>query len=116
MFEDLIKEIWTKVGGLENLMLTGIDGMVVARHHQADEDDYLAAEAANLIKESTRFGNELDSGRLLSMCSQYEERTIVIQMITEEYFLLGVMNSPKNLGYFRYLLTLKSYEWYSAIA
>lgn len=116
MFGNLIKEIWTTAPGLKNLLLTGVDGIVIEKKHDSDEDELIAAEAANLIKESQRFGNELASGNLRFLVSQYEDLTLVIQMVTDEYFLLALLEDPKYLGQVRYRLNVKSFEWYSAIA
>ncbi len=115
MFRNLIKEIWDTTPGLKNLLLTGVDGIVIVKHHEDEEDEFLAAEAANLIKETQRFGEELGSGSLTFMTSQYEDMTIAIQMVTEEYFLLGLLDDPCHLGQVRYRFNLKAYEWYSAI-
>lgn len=116
MFHSLIKEVWDCAPGLENLMLSGIDGIVVSKHHESEEDEYLAAEAANLIKEGIRFGAELGSGKLINISTHYDEKIVVIQMVTQEYFLLGILNDPKFLSLVKYRFTLKSYEWYSVIA
>jgi predicted regulator of Ras-like GTPase activity (Roadblock/LC7/MglB family) len=116
MFANLIKEIWTAAPGLKNLLLTGVDGIVIERQHDREEDEYLAAEAANLIKECQRFGDELSSGPLRFLTSQYDDLILVIQMVTDEYFLLGLLEDPKHLGRVRYCFSLKSNEWYSAIA
>ena len=116
MFGNLIKEIWDTTPGLKNLLLTGVDGIVIEKHHEDEEDEFIAAEAANLVKESQRFGSELGSGSLKFLTSQYDGLVVAIQMVTAEYFLLGLMEDPKFLGMVRYRFSLKSYEWYSAIA
>ena len=116
MFNNLIKQVWSQVSGLDNLLLAGTDGIVVSKHHERDEDDFLAAEAANLIKEGIRFGQELGSGNMRSLTAYFDERVVLIQMVTEEYFILGIVNDPKYLGMVKYRFNLKSYEWYSAIA
>ena len=116
MFHSLIKEIWAAAPGLENLLLSGVDGIVVSRYHENEQDEFLAAEAANLIKEAQRLGGEIGSGGLTSLSTHYEDRIIVIQMVTDDYFLLGILRDPQYLGQVRYRFALKSYEWYSAIA
>lgn len=116
MFDKIIAEVWAKTPGLNNLMLTGIDGIVIEKHRDSEEDEFLAAEAANLIKESQRFGDELGSGTLNFMSSQFQGLVIAIQMITQEYFLLGLLSDAKQLGQVRYQLNLKAYEIYSSIA
>ncbi len=116
MFSNLIKQIWSQVSGVENLLLTGIDGIVVSKHHDHDEDDFLAAEVANLVKEGMRFGNELGSGGMRTLAAYFDERIILVQMINDEYFLVCILVDPKHLGSVRYQLMLKSYEWFSAIA
>lgn len=116
MFHNLIKEIWNTTPGLENVLLSGIDGIVIARYHENEADEILVAEAANLIKESQRFGGELDTGALRCLVMQYEELIVVIQMVTEEYFLIGLLKDPKDLATVRYRFTMMSYEWYSMIA
>jgi len=116
MFANLIKEIWSTTPGLKNLLLTGVDGIVIERRNDREEDEFLAAEAANLIKECQRFGDELGSGPLGFLTSQYDDLILVIQMVTDEYFLLGLVEDVKHLGRVRYSFSVKSNEWYSAIA
>ncbi|CAM2067946.1 Roadblock/LC7 domain-containing protein [Sulfidibacter corallicola] len=116
MFHSLIKEIWSTTPGLDNVMLSGVDGIVIARHHESEKDDIVAAEAASLVKDVQKFGGELEAGNLKSLCAHYEDMMIAIQMVTAEYLLLGVVKDPQYLGLVQYRFTLKSYEWYSAIA
>ena len=116
MFHNLIKEIWGTTPGLRNLLLTGIDGIVIEKHQESEADEFLAAEAANLIKESQRFGAELGSGPLTFLSSHYEDMTLAIQMVTSEYFLLGILEDARHLGIVRYRFNLKAHEWYSVIA
>ncbi len=116
MFHELVKEVWESTPGLENALLSGVDGIVLAKCLEREQDDFIAAEAANLVKECQRFGGEIGSGPLLNLCTQYEDVAVIIQMVTEDYFLLGVVKDPKYFGEIRYRFALKSYEWYSAIA
>ena len=116
MFANLIMEIWKDTPGLTNLLLTGVDGIVIEKKNEIEEDEYVAAEAANLIKECQRFGTEMGSGGLQFLTSQFENKILAIQMVTDEYFLLGLLEDAKHLGRIRYSFNLKSYEWYSAIA
>lgn len=116
MFHSLIKEIWTTTPGLENVMLAGTDGIIIARHHESEQDDFVVVEAASLVKEAHRFGSELESKNLLSICTYYDNLAVLIQMVTDEYFLVGIVKDAKHLGQVRYRFTLKSNEWYSAIA
>lgn len=116
MFHNLIKDIWQTTPGLENVMLAGVDGIVIARHHESEIDDFIAAEAAALTKDAQKFGEELSSGTLGCICLYYEAFAVLIQMVTEEYFLIGVIKDIKFLGPIRYRLSLKAHEWYAAIA
>jgi len=116
MFGNMIRDIWTSTPGLENLLLSGIDGIVIEKKNDTEDDDLIAAEAGNLIKECQRFGQELNSGPLQFFTTRYEHCTVAIQMVTEDYFLLGIVKDPKYMGVVRYQFNLKSYEWYSAIA
>ena len=116
MFSNLIKQVWSQVSGLDNLLLVGTDGIVVSKHLERDEDDFLAAEAANLVKEGVRFGGELGTGSMRSLAAYFDNQIVLIQMVTDEYFLVGILGDPKFMGQIRYQLMLKSYEWFSAIA
>ncbi len=116
MFGNMIRDIWESTPGLENLLLSGVDGIVIEKKHDSDEDDLIAAEAGSLIKECQRFGEEISSGPMQFFSTQYEHCTIAIQMVTEDYFLLGIVKDSKYMGQVRYQFNLKSYEWYSAIA
>lgn len=97
-------------------MLAGIDGIIIARHHESEQDDFIVVEAASLVKEALRLGSELRSRDLVSICTYYQDLAVIIQMVTEDYFLVGIVKEAKHLGQIRYRFTLKSNEWYSAIA
>jgi predicted regulator of Ras-like GTPase activity (Roadblock/LC7/MglB family) len=116
MFDELIQQIWESTHGLENVLLSGIDGIVIAKHHESEEDEFLAAESASLIKEAHRLGEELHTGRLINLMTHYEDRVIIIQTVTSEYYLIGILSDPKRIGQARYRFTLKANEWYSSIA
>lgn len=116
MFHSLIKEIWTTTPGLENVMLAGTDGIIIARHHENEQDDFVAVEAASLVKEAHRFGAEMKGDNLVSICTYFQNLSVLIQMVTEDYFLVGIIKELKFLGQIRYRFTVKSNEWYSAIA
>ena len=116
VFDKLINEIDENSSGVENLLLAGVDGIVVARKTELEMDDYLVAEAANLIKEAQRFGEELGSTDLVNLTTHYQDQIILIQMVSIEYFLLAILKDSRSLGKLRYRMSLKSHEWYSAIA
>ncbi len=116
MFHSLIKEVWSSSPGLVNLLLAGVDGIVVAQHHETDLDDFVAAEAANLIKDTQRFGQELGAGELRGLTTHFNDSVLVIQMVTDDYFLVGTLKDARHLSRVKYRFNLKSYEWYSAIA
>lgn len=116
MFEELIKAVWAYSDDWENILLAGTDGIVISRKLELEEDDFIAAEASGMVKETLVFGKELNSGPLKTIVAQYKSNHMLIQMITDEYFLIGLLKTDKQIGRAKYGFLLKAYEWYSAIA
>lgn len=116
MFQEKIRAISQSVPDAENVILAGMDGIIVARYRATKNDDSTTVEAAELIRECTRFGSELGSGDLQHLVFSFDDKTVVIQMINEDYFFVGIINNTQYIGKLKYQLKLKSYECYPMVS
>lgn len=115
MFQAIIESIGSDIPTVENVILAATDGIVVARRKRLPGDDVVTVEAANLVRECLQFSSELKAGPLEHMVFHFKDRILAVQMVNEEYFLLGLATEPRRLGKLKYQLKLKAYECYSAI-
>lgn len=116
MFHEMIGDIANRMQGIQNVIVAATDGIVVSKLAQRDEDELMVVEASSLVRECQRFGSELASGELHNLVFAYGQKTVVIQMISDEYFLMGICSRRDWAGKLKYLLKVKSYECYSIIA
>jgi len=116
MFKNIIDEIAQGIPGIDNILVGGIDGIIVAKMRHDELDELLVVEAAGLVKEAMRFGSEMQSGNLGCLVYEFEGKYIVIQMISDTYFLIGRIGDTKYLGKLKYHLRLKSYDCYTLVA
>ncbi|MCB1049856.1 MAG: hypothetical protein H6510_03795 [Acidobacteria bacterium] len=112
MFREILVEISDRVPGIENVFLAGTDGIVVAKLKEGPMDELLIVEATTLLNECNRLGTELGSGAINQFTFCFRDRHLVLQMVNEEYFLLGTHTDPTEIGKLKYLLKIKSLECY----
>ncbi|MCB1042125.1 MAG: roadblock/LC7 domain-containing protein [Acidobacteria bacterium] len=115
MFHELISDVANRMKGLQNVILAATDGITVSKLAQRDEDELMVVEAANLVRDCHRFGAELESGELKHLVFAYGEKTVVIQMVNDEYFLMGICSKENWTGKLKYLLRVKSLECHNII-
>ncbi len=115
MFHEIIDDIANRMQGVQNIIIAATDGIMVSKLAQRDEDELMVVEAASLIKECQRFGSELESGELRNLVFTYKQRSVVIQLISEDYFLMGICSKLNWTAKLKYLLKVKSYDCYRMI-
>lgn len=115
MFLEIIDDVANRVEGLRNVILAGTDGITVSKLVSRDEDELMVVEAAGLVKECQRFGREMAAGEVRELVFSFSQQTLVLQMVSDDYFLLGICSSKQRVGKLRYLLKVKSYECHTVI-
>jgi predicted regulator of Ras-like GTPase activity (Roadblock/LC7/MglB family) len=110
MFRENIQKLIDRLDGGIAGVLMGFDGMVVesaARSGFADslpDIQTLAAEFAHLISQARRTVQSVDAGALAEVTIRTDTVTLVITVLTQEYFLACAMLPAAAVGKARYLV------------
>ncbi|MFN8005754.1 MAG: roadblock/LC7 domain-containing protein [Terriglobia bacterium] len=111
MFSELLDSIVKKVEGCLAAVIMGMDGIAIERWNP-DESlnvETLAAEYTTALRLSSSSAQEVGIGGLEEYILSTENRTIIIRMITSEYFLLLLLAKDGNIGRARFELKKAKY-------
>ena len=101
-----------KVDGGVAAVLMGFDGISVDSFAKAGHDgaipdiQTLAMEFAHLIAQARRTLQSLNAGALEEFTLRAESLTLVVRVLTQEYFLACAILPNGNLGKARYLMRM----------
>jgi predicted regulator of Ras-like GTPase activity (Roadblock/LC7/MglB family) len=101
-----------KLDGGVAAVLMGFDGITVDSYATAGHDDALpdiqtlAMEFAHLIAQARRTLMSLDAGALEEFSLRAEALTLVVRVLTQEYFLACAVLPSGNVGKARYLMRM----------
>jgi predicted regulator of Ras-like GTPase activity (Roadblock/LC7/MglB family) len=110
MFREHIQKPIDRLDGGIAGVLMGFDGITVetyAKTGYADalpEIQTLAMEFAHVIAQMRRTVQSLDAGALQEVTIRTDTMTLVVQVLTQEYFLAFAMLPTANVGKARYLV------------
>ena len=107
MFEATLRQIINNSEGAVGALIMGIDGISVARADTPGSDldvDVVAAEYTGLLRKSMRTAEDAALGQMRELVVASERLTFLITPITEEYFLLLVLDARGGLGRARFEL------------
>lgn len=104
MFAGLLQQIIERVEGAQSAAIMGLDGMLVERtgREHYDELDVIAAEYASLLRTTIRTAGDTELGDLWEMIVAAERATLMIRVLSPEYFLLLLLAPDANLGRARF--------------
>ena len=111
-FRENIKQLVEKLDGGVAAVLMGFDGITVDSFATAGHDDALpdiqtlAMEFAHLIAQARRTLVSLDAGPLEEFTLRAEALTLVVRVLTQEYFLACAVLPAGNIGKARYLMRM----------
>ncbi|HVV48410.1 MAG TPA: hypothetical protein VHO06_02015 [Polyangia bacterium] len=110
-FRDSIEKLLDKIEGGVSCVLMGFDGITVdscAKPAAAGAPDIqtLSMEFAHLIAQARRTLESVDAGALEEFTLRTDKLTLVVRILTPEYFLACAVLPSGSLGRARYLMRL----------
>jgi predicted regulator of Ras-like GTPase activity (Roadblock/LC7/MglB family) len=110
MFREKIQKLIDRLDGGIAGVLMGFDGIPLDSYAKAGFGDSLpdiqtlAAEFAHLVSQARRTVQSLDAGALSEVTIRTDTVTLVISVVTAEYFLACAMLPSAAVGKARYLV------------
>ena len=106
MFEDRLKTISDRIGGVLALSLISRDGIPVESVQEDEEVDLevLSAELITQVQVISDDQRDLDVGTVRHFAITTDVMTVMLTAMTDEYFLLLVLGDPSRHGRARFEL------------
>jgi len=111
-FRESIKQLVERLDGGVAAVLMGFDGITVDSFARSGYDgalpdiQTLAMEFAHLIAQARRTLVSLDAGALEEFTLRAEALTLVVRVLTQEYFLACAVLPTGSVGKARYLMRM----------
>lgn len=109
MFTEHLKKIVEQVGGGVGAVIMGLDGIAVetyTREKDGFDINIIGMEFSFILTQAKRAAETLKVGGLTELVIKAEQLTLVIRMLTDEYFLAVVLTPAGNFGKCRFMLRL----------
>jgi predicted regulator of Ras-like GTPase activity (Roadblock/LC7/MglB family) len=107
MFKELLEAILERTGGLGALIM-GTDGIAVEKVlGQTGNDanlDVAAAEFTTLVRSAQRSGDDLGLGSLRELVISLDSATLVMRLLSRDYFVVLALAPDGNIGRGRFEL------------
>jgi predicted regulator of Ras-like GTPase activity (Roadblock/LC7/MglB family) len=112
-FRESIEKLLNGIEGAVSCALMGFDGITVdisSKEAAAGGPDIqtLSMEFAHLIAQARRTLESVDAGALEEFTLRTDKMTLVVRLLTPEYFLACAILPTGNLGRARYLMRLSA--------
>ncbi len=112
-FRESIDKLLNGIEGAVSCALMGFDGITVdisSKEAAAGSPDIqtLSMEFAHLIAQARRTLESVDAGALEEFTLRTDKMTLVVRLLTPEYFLACAILPTGNLGKARYLMRLSA--------
>ena len=108
MFKELLESIVERTEGSLGALIMGTDGIAVEKVlGEAGMDanlDVAAAEFTSLVRSAQRAGNDTGLGGLRELVISLEGATMLMRLLSRDYFVVLAMSSQGNLGRGRFEL------------
>jgi len=111
-FRESIRQLVERLDGGVAAVLMGFDGITVDSYARSGYDgalpdiQTLAMEFAHLIAQARRTLMSLDAGALEEFTLRAEALTLVVRVLTQEYFLACAVLPNGSVGKARYLMRM----------
>jgi predicted regulator of Ras-like GTPase activity (Roadblock/LC7/MglB family) len=110
-FRESIEKLLNGIEGAVSCALMGFDGITVdiaSKESAAGSPDIqtLSMEFAHLIAQARRTLESVDAGALEEFTLRTDKMTLVVRLLTPQYFLACAILPTGNLGRARYLMRL----------
>jgi len=112
-FRESIEKLLNGIEGAVSCALMGFDGITVdisskAAAASGPDIQTLSMEFAHLIAQARRTLESVDAGALEEFTLRTDKLTLVVRLLTPEYFLACAILPTGNLGRARYLMRLSA--------
>lgn len=110
-FRERLNSIAAQVDGAIGALIMGYDGIPIdesIRPGASLDVQLLAVEYATLLKEIKRTVDVLKTGSMEEVSITTEELRVIIRAISDEFFIVLLMENEGNFGMGRYLLKLNA--------
>ncbi len=112
-FRAQIEQLMERIDGAVSCVLMGFDGIMVDTANRHDvppgatpDVQTLSMEFAHLIAQARRTLESVEGGALEEFTLRTDKLTLVVRVLTSEYFLACAILPRANLGRARYLMRL----------
>ncbi len=112
MFAEVLESIFEKVEGTLGVIVMGMDGISIEKRSREDllNLEALSAEYTSLLKSSAATTQDIGLGTLEEIIVSSDTQITVVRMITQEYFLLLMLETNGNIGRARFELKKAKYS------
>jgi predicted regulator of Ras-like GTPase activity (Roadblock/LC7/MglB family) len=108
MFKELLETILERIDGSHGALIMGTDGIAVEKVlAEAGKDgnlDVAAAEFTSLVRGAQRTGNDLGLGSLREVIVSLDSATVIMRLLSRDYFIVLALSPEGNLGRGRFEL------------
>ncbi len=119
MFDMILERIVAQCPGSVGALIMGFDGIGIEEYvvEHADLDlSLVGIEYSNVVKEIRHASDILNVGSLQEVSIKTENYYVIIQALTDDYFVALVIARNGNYGKGRYLLLRESFELKQALS
>ena len=108
MFREMLENVIERTEGSLGALIMGTDGIAVEKvlgEEGKDANlDIAAAEFTSLVRNAQRAGSDIGLGGLREMVVALESATIVMRVLSRDYFVVLALSPQGNLGRGRFEL------------
>lgn len=108
MFKELLETMLERTEGSLGALIMGTDGIAVEKVlAEAGKDanlDIAAAEFTSLVRGAQRAGTDLGLGNLRELVVSLDDSTVLMRLLSRDYFVVMALNPEGNLGRARFEL------------
>lgn len=109
MFTEHLKKLVEDVDGGVGSLIMGLDGIAVdsyVREQEGADVTTIGMEFSFILTQVRKAGQILEVGALEELTIKAEKLTLVMRMLTDEYFLALMMRPEGNFGKGRFFMRL----------
>ena len=109
MFADLLKKVVDNVDGGVGGVIMGLDGIAVETYtgqNQNVDPNTIGMEFSFILTQVRKAAEILEVGGLGEMAIKAERLTMVMKMLSEEYFFAILLSQGANFGKCRFLMRM----------